>query len=142
MYVIRVGGRLRRAEALDIATKHPIVLDPSHALTRLIIQDYDHQLKHPGPERVLAEIRRKFWILRGREAIRSHQFRCTPSEMESQTRNPTDVRFACGSTSAIQTCILLHRNRLLRALLNKNWTESGEKMGNNMEVSDNQMCPP
>ncbi|XP_026053029.1 uncharacterized protein LOC113039346 [Carassius auratus] len=77
MDVIRVGGRLRRAEALDIATKHPIVLDPSHALTKLIIQDYDHQLKHPGPERVLAEVRRKFWILRGREAIRNHQFRCT-----------------------------------------------------------------
>ncbi|XP_039520697.1 uncharacterized protein LOC120474476 [Pimephales promelas] len=77
MDVIRVGGRLRRAEALDIATKHPIVLDPSHALTKLIIQDYDQQLNHPGPERVLAEIRRKFWILRGREAIRNHQFRCT-----------------------------------------------------------------
>ncbi len=75
--VIRVGGRLRRAEALDMAIKHPIVLDPSHALTKLIIQDYDHQLKHSGTERVLAEIRRKFWVLRGREAIRNHQFRCT-----------------------------------------------------------------
>lgn len=77
MDVIWVRGRLRRAEALDIATKHPIVLDPSHALTKLIIKDYNHQLNHPGPERVLAEIRRKFWILSGREAIRSHQFRCT-----------------------------------------------------------------
>ncbi|XP_073721654.1 uncharacterized protein [Misgurnus anguillicaudatus] len=77
MDVIRVGGRLRKAEALDAAAKHPILLDPSHALTKLIIQDYDHQLKHPGSERVLAEIRRKFWILRGREAIRHHQFKCT-----------------------------------------------------------------
>ncbi len=75
--LIRVGGRLRRAEGLDQATVHPVVLDPAHPSTRLLIQDFDSRLHHPGPERVFAEIRRSFWILRGREAIRRYQHTCT-----------------------------------------------------------------
>ena len=74
--LIRVGGRLRRAEALDQATVHPIVLDPAHLSTRLLIQDFDGRLHHPGPERVFGEIRRSYWILRGREAIRRYQHTC------------------------------------------------------------------
>ncbi|XP_052405908.1 uncharacterized protein LOC127951863 [Carassius gibelio] len=74
--VIRVGGRLRRAELLDPAFKHPIILDPSYWTTKLLIQDYDARLCHPGTERVFAEIRRQFWILRGREAIKRVQYQC------------------------------------------------------------------
>lgn len=74
--LIHVGGRLGRLEHLDADTVHPIVLDPSHQTTRLLIKDYDAQLCHPGPERVFAELRRKFWILRGREAVRRHQRTC------------------------------------------------------------------
>lgn len=70
--LLRVGGRLRHAEDLETDTIHPIILDPSHQITKLLIQDFDHKLLHPGPERVLAE----YWILRGREAIRRHQHSC------------------------------------------------------------------
>ncbi|XP_067303718.1 uncharacterized protein [Pseudorasbora parva] len=74
--IIRVGGRLRRADCLDPAFTHPIVLDSLHPATTLLIQDYDARLCHPGPERVFAEIRRVFWILRGREAVRRVQHQC------------------------------------------------------------------
>lgn len=74
--IIRVGGRLRRAEWLDPAFKHPVVLDPLHPATKLLIQDYDARLCHPGPERVFAEMRRVFWILHGREAVRRVQHQC------------------------------------------------------------------
>ena len=73
--LIRVGGRLRQSEQEPDAT-HPIVLDPKHPLSKLLIQKYDERLKHPGPERVFAELRRRFWILRGREAIRKYQRGC------------------------------------------------------------------
>ncbi|XP_073776433.1 uncharacterized protein [Danio rerio] len=76
MQLIRVGGRLRRTEQLDEFTIHPIVLDPKHPLSRLIIKDFDETLHHPGAQRVFAEVRRKYWILRGREAIRLHQRTC------------------------------------------------------------------
>ena len=54
----------------------PVVLDPRHAVTKLLIRQVDHDLKHPGAERLFAELRRKFWILRGREAIRREQRSC------------------------------------------------------------------
>ncbi|XP_070410955.1 uncharacterized protein [Nothobranchius furzeri] len=74
--LIRVGGRLRRAEDLDLDSMHPIILDPKHHATRLLIKKYDNQLLHPGPERVFAEIRRRYWILRGGESIKRHQYSC------------------------------------------------------------------
>ncbi|XP_076856690.1 uncharacterized protein LOC143510810 [Brachyhypopomus gauderio] len=74
--LIRVGGRLRRSEHLEFNTLHPIILEPAHPTTKLLIQDFDRRLRHPGPERVLAEIRRSYWILRGREAIRRLQSSC------------------------------------------------------------------
>lgn len=55
--LLRAGGRLRTAGQLEPDTIHPILLDPKHPLTHLIIQDFDETLLHPGPERVLAELR-------------------------------------------------------------------------------------
>ncbi|XP_062373449.1 uncharacterized protein LOC134061706 [Sardina pilchardus] len=71
------GGRLRRCSELEPDAVHPIILDPHHSLTKLIIKDYDEALLHPGTERVFAEVRRKYWVLRGREAVRRQQFKCT-----------------------------------------------------------------
>lgn len=73
--LIRVGGRLRHSN-LTPDTLHPIVLDPAHHITKLIIKAYDQQLHHPGAERVFAEIRRRYWILRGRQAVRKLQHEC------------------------------------------------------------------
>lgn len=75
--LIRVGGHLRHSCDPASDAIQPVVLDPQHPLTRLIIQDYDVKLHHPGPERVFAEIRRRYWVLRVREAVRRHQKKCT-----------------------------------------------------------------
>ena len=75
--LLRVGGRLRRCSELEPDAVHPIILDPKHPLSKLIIKDYDEHLLHPGTERVFAEVQRKYWVLRGREAVRRHQFKCT-----------------------------------------------------------------
>lgn len=74
--LIRVGGRLRRTDLLDTQTIHPVVLHPHHPSTRLIIEDFDTRLHHPGSERVSAEVRRKYSIIRGRQAIRQYQHKC------------------------------------------------------------------
>ncbi len=74
--LIKVGGRLRHSTYLETDNKHPIILDPRHPITELIIRSYDSKLCHPGPERVFAELRRKYWILRGREAIKRLQREC------------------------------------------------------------------
>lgn len=74
--LIRVGGRLRQADQLDADSVHPIVLDPKDPATKLLIQDVDEKLCHPGSERVFSELRRKYWVLRGRQAIRQYQHGC------------------------------------------------------------------
>lgn len=74
--LIRVGGRLRYSEHLEAEAMHPLVLDPAHKITRLLIHDVDKDLCHPGSERLFAEIRRRFWILHGREAVKRHQHSC------------------------------------------------------------------
>lgn len=73
--LVRVGGR--RNVNLTSDAVHPVLLDPKHPLTRMMIQDCDTKLHYPGPERVFAEVRRRYWILRGREAVRRHQRRYT-----------------------------------------------------------------
>ncbi len=63
--LIRVGGRLRRASDLDLDAIHPILLDPGHSTTKLLIKETDSRLLHPGSERVLAELRRQYWDTSG-----------------------------------------------------------------------------
>ena len=74
--LMRVGGRLRRSQDLDPDIIHPIILDPKHPATQLIVKHCDESLLHPGPERVFGELRRKYWFLGGRPAIRKHQHSC------------------------------------------------------------------
>lgn len=74
--LIRVGGRLRRSQELEPDTVHPVVLDPAHKITKLVVHDADEDLRHPGTERLFAELRRRFWILHGREAVKRHQQFC------------------------------------------------------------------
>ncbi|XP_073771200.1 uncharacterized protein [Danio rerio] len=75
--LIRVGGRLRRMQPISDFEIHPIGLDSRHPATALLIKDYDERLLHSGSERVFAEIRRQYWILKGRQAIKKHQLQCT-----------------------------------------------------------------
>lgn len=89
--LIRVGGRLRRLEDVDVPL-HPVVLDATHPVTRLLIQKYDSDLHHPGPERVFSELRRSFWIIRGREAVRKHQRAC--AECQRWRGQPSVPRMA------------------------------------------------
>jgi len=44
--LIRVGGRLRHSTLLDQDAMHPIMLDPQHWITKLIIKDFDEKLFH------------------------------------------------------------------------------------------------
>ncbi len=74
--LIRVGGRLRRLADSEPDQIHPIVLDPKHTITKLLIREFDERLLHSGAERVYAEMRRQYWILRGRQAIKHHQLNC------------------------------------------------------------------
>lgn len=61
--LIRVGGRLCWCNLTVIL--HPVVLDPVHPVTRLLIKSY----WLTGSEHVFAEIKWRYWNLKGRQAV-------------------------------------------------------------------------
>ena len=71
----RVGGRLNHAD-LHFQMKHPIILPSNHHVTDLIIRHYHAMTGHTGSERVLAETRQMFWIVKGRAMVRRVLSKC------------------------------------------------------------------
>jgi len=67
--LIRVGGRLRMAE-LTFSQKHPILLPTHYFLTDLIIKETHERYYHAGIQTTLYTMRRKFWLLDGRNQVR------------------------------------------------------------------------
>lgn len=87
--LIRVGGRLWRAEGLDPDAMHPIILDPKHHVTIILIKEHNNKLLHSGPERVFSKIRRTYRILRGTESVKRHQYSCGECQRFSLTEEQT-----------------------------------------------------
>lgn len=74
--LVRVGGRLRHASASD-NQKHPIILPRRHHITELLIR-YEHLRNyHSGVQTTLYALRRKYWILDGRNQVRQIIRACT-----------------------------------------------------------------
>ena len=69
---IRADSTHKRAQHIPYQTKHPIILPRKSPLTRAIIQDlHDRTTKHTGgPNRLLNEVRRQYWVPHGRPLCR------------------------------------------------------------------------
>ena len=67
--LLRCRGRVNNA-TIPSTTKNPILLPTKHPWIRLLILHVHHQVKHSGITDTLATIREKFWILRGRQAVK------------------------------------------------------------------------
>ena len=73
--VTRCEGRLAKAE-LQWSAKHPILLDNTHHLAKLIVWSCHNRVMHGGVKATLAELRSRFWIVRGRNFVRRLLFNC------------------------------------------------------------------
>ncbi|KRZ48797.1 hypothetical protein T02_13788 [Trichinella nativa] len=67
--LMRVGGRLQQS-ALPPESTHPIILPSHQPLVELLIQDQHVRQLHVDVNQTLVGIRSKFWILKGRNAVR------------------------------------------------------------------------
>ncbi|XP_070517413.1 uncharacterized protein [Cardiocondyla obscurior] len=68
--LLHVGGRLQ-ASKLTFSQKHPILLPSQHQLTDKIIREIHENHFHTGIQTTLYILRRKFWLLDGRNQVRS-----------------------------------------------------------------------
>ena len=67
--VVKCQGRMNNAEFLGSA-KNQILLPAKHDFVQLIIKKVHASVKHCGLRDTLTTIRERFWILRGREAVK------------------------------------------------------------------------
>jgi hypothetical protein len=74
--VLRVQGRLECSRLLTHEQKHPIILPKIDKFTELLIQHEHKRLNHSQTTTVLASLRERFWIINGRQIIKSVIHRC------------------------------------------------------------------
>ena len=71
----RCGGRLANAD-IPYSTKYPLLLPRDHPVTPLIVDDAHRRVLHNGVRETLTEVRRKFWIVKGRSLVRGILHQC------------------------------------------------------------------
>ena len=71
-----VGGRLQRAQCLPYRTRHPKIIDSRHELAQLIVEEMHRIYCHPPTEHLHNQIRQEYWIIHGRQVVRSAKFKC------------------------------------------------------------------
>ncbi|CAL8137644.1 unnamed protein product [Orchesella dallaii] len=74
--LLTVSGRIAAAKDVDEDSKWPLILPPKHHFTELLI-DHEHRMNvHQGRETVLSNLRRKYWIIDARQAVKRSWNRC------------------------------------------------------------------
>ena len=68
--LLRVGGRLDKAEFLTFDSRHPVLIPAHHAIAKLLVLDC-HNQSHCGIAATVARSRRKFWICKGHALAKS-----------------------------------------------------------------------
>jgi len=76
--ILRVGGRLRRAE-MEYGEKHPIVLPKNHHVSQLVARHYHLQVHHQGRQIPGGAIRQGgFWLIGGHNTVTKVTRACVP----------------------------------------------------------------
>ena len=61
--IMRIGGRLSKAD-IQSSAKHQLIFPDKHHIVQLLIRQY-HEKSHFGREYVLSAIRQRFWVIQG-----------------------------------------------------------------------------
>ncbi|XP_045501008.1 uncharacterized protein LOC123698434 [Colias croceus] len=86
--LIRVGGRLSSSE-YKFEKKHPILLNSTHHVTKLLFEREHVRSLHAGPQLLLSIIRESVWPVNGRKLARRVVKNCvTCTRLRGQTYNP------------------------------------------------------
>ena len=67
--IIRCKGRLSKS-SLDYEAKYPILLPRESHFTKLFILQCHEDVMHNGIKETLAQLRSRFWVVRGRQAVK------------------------------------------------------------------------
>ena len=86
--LLRAGGRLGNATNLAYDAKYPLVLPAKSDLVDSLVR-YEHERNgHSGVNHTFAQIQQRFWILKGREAVRHVLNRCVTCQKALKAPTP------------------------------------------------------
>ena len=74
--IVRCKGRLSRS-SLSAEAKYPVLIPRDHHVSTLIVRHCHNRVMHNGPKETLAELRSRFWIVKGRQLVRKIVHQCT-----------------------------------------------------------------
>ena len=69
--VLRAGGRLNNSTSISYDHKHPIILPKENPNLRALIREEHEKLGHAGTNHIFAHLGQRFWIINGRELVKS-----------------------------------------------------------------------
>ncbi|XP_022790232.1 uncharacterized protein LOC111329735 [Stylophora pistillata] len=76
--IVRVGGRLRRAE-MEYGEKHPAILPKDHHVSVLVIRHYHKEVHHQGRQITSGKIRQAgYWLIGGHRMVAKELASCVP----------------------------------------------------------------
>ncbi|KAL3985808.1 hypothetical protein ACH3XW_40170 [Acanthocheilonema viteae] len=84
--------------------RFPIYLSKSHHFTKLIIQNQHEKLIHAGTTHTLSQIRRRFWIPKGRAAVKSVISKALESKTFQATSHARSSRIPDHKIKSIRKC--------------------------------------
>ncbi len=67
--IIRCKGRMQNS-SLRYDAKFPILMPREHYVTKLVVLKCHKDVKHDGTKETLAELRSKFWVIKGRQTVK------------------------------------------------------------------------
>ena len=73
--LLKKSGRLQEALLSD-EEKNSLILPPDHPFVQLLAEDMHRRLCHAGTQQVLAPLRDEYWVVRGRQVVRSSLRNC------------------------------------------------------------------
>ena len=77
-----VGGRAGKAK-LSYENLHPVILPAKHSFTKQVARAFYEELLHSGTDFVLSHIKVHFWIIAGKEVVKSVKRTCPPCVREN-----------------------------------------------------------
>jgi hypothetical protein len=76
--LLRIRSRLERVDYISDEQKYPIILPRKHPISQLVIRRAHDAVGHPvGRDATMVELRKKYWIIRNREAVRAWDQICS-----------------------------------------------------------------
>ncbi|KAJ2946139.1 hypothetical protein O0L34_g5070 [Tuta absoluta] len=74
--ILRLQGRINAAPNVGEDTKRPIILDGRHPYTRLLVAREHEHANHANNERVVNDLRQRYWITSLRPTVRAAARKC------------------------------------------------------------------